>query len=122
MMPPEGDHKGPFKGRYLVMLPREPLRPRRGGSWVVRGGDACVALVPRCSPPSRATQASPPHIHPTPAFRGRYFVAAPRGPFRIRRGGGSGWGGRGRLRRPRSPLLPSFQGDASVPAPHPPHS
>src|SRR5205807_10585576 len=127
MMPPEGDHKGPFKGRHLVMLPREPLRPRRGGGWVVRGGDACVALVlllqvpspllpgrrkrprptstplplsgggilwlrlggpfvpvgagvvdgvggdacvalvPRCSPPSRATQASPPHNHTTPA-------------------------------------------------------
>src|SRR5438552_514018 len=28
------------------MSPRKPLRTRRGGGRVVRGGDACVALVP----------------------------------------------------------------------------
>src|SRR5205807_4306701 len=33
------------EGRYGVTPPQKPLRTRRGGGWVVRGGDACVALV-----------------------------------------------------------------------------
>ena len=34
-----------FKGRYFMMTPGKRLHIRRGGGWLVRGGDACVALA-----------------------------------------------------------------------------
>src|SRR5436190_21057356 len=34
-----------FKGRYFMMTPGKRLHTRRGGGWVVRGGDTCVALA-----------------------------------------------------------------------------
>src|SRR5205823_5980050 len=52
------------EGRYGVTSHRKPLRTRRGGGWVVRGGDACVApgggKALTHGTGTRATQASPP--------------------------------------------------------------
>src|SRR5947209_6300746 len=51
------------------------LRTRRGGGWVVRGGDACVALVliPRAFPFLPGQHKRPlPTSTPLPFYRGRY--------------------------------------------------
>src|SRR5712692_4594680 len=56
----------PFTGRFF----EKPCCIDRGGGWVGSGGDACVARVlvlARHTRHRRATQASPPLIHSTPA-------------------------------------------------------
>ena len=58
-----------YTGRLFVISPRKPLRPRRGGGRVVRGGDACVAHVPfpsRLVPPTMGDVSVPtlPPNHP----------------------------------------------------------
>ena len=52
---------GAFRGRYFVMSPGKRLRIRRGGGWVVWGGDACVALAGGESMPRSTTRAT--HTH-----------------------------------------------------------
>ena len=60
-----------------MMSPGKRLPTRRGGGWVVRGGDALCCASPRqegeCVPSTRtrATQASPPII---PALLGVGFL------------------------------------------------
>src|SRR5437660_3836407 len=79
----EGDGSVPsppnpsLNGRYFIMTLGKRLRTRRGGGRVVWGGDACVAPVlsrERLPPPPAGAT---PHIHHTPAFRGRYFIMTP---------------------------------------------
>src|SRR2546430_7910536 len=71
------------EGRYGVTSPRKPLRTYRGGSGVMRGGDALCGVSPsscsreRLSLPPGATQASPPPIHPAPAPTGTIHAPSP---------------------------------------------
>src|SRR5438876_4944134 len=62
------DHEGRCGGAS----PRKPLRTRRGGGWVVRGGDACVALAGRrrLVGPGRGRRKRPlPFSQPPPPLR-----------------------------------------------------
>jgi hypothetical protein len=88
-----GDHEG----RHGVSSPRKRLRTRRGGGWVVWGWDAlCCASPSSCPcehfpPPPRATQASPPYIHSTPAPTNA--TICPKKPARVNGGrDDAGWG------------------------------
>jgi len=53
-----------------MMSPGKPLRTRRGGGKVVRGGDACVALAgrgTRAQGHDEGDASVPTPLHPTPA-------------------------------------------------------
>src|SRR2546430_2105501 len=72
------EERGRPRGEVCVTPPRKPLRTRRGGGWVVWGGDALCCAAPsshdRIAPPPRATQAAPPHSAPLPPLRIRSIL------------------------------------------------